>query len=403
MDSQSQSNFKKITFFISLSLFFILLSYPLVRSASTALFYEHYSANDYSYATFIGVVALMVLIFMSNKLQGRIGAQHLYFLTSLLSIFTLAGSLWGLQMNFKPAAYILFATKEAYIVLLVHSCLAYANAYYSLINLKKFIGPIGAIGSIGGILGGQLTTWIVASFGTNALLWTSFSFIIISAAFFYGTRSESIKGLKSGHSITPLQAIRGVRKYILLIGAVVALSQFVIYLADLQFNIVFEKTVTTKDARASYLGNFYTIINTISLVIQFVVMPILLPRLSLRNIFIFIPAFYMILVISGFGIPGGALSIIAAVFIIMKGVDYSLFAATKDVMYHPLLSLQKYGAKYITDMFVYRTSKALIAFAVAQITIINVGALASLQFVFLALWIVTIIYLFEEQKKIKKE
>ena len=106
----------------------------------------------------------------------------------------------------------------------------------------------------------------------------------------------------------------------------------------------------------------------------------------------------MILVISGFGIPGGALSIIAAVFIIMKGVDYSLFAATKDVMYHPLLSLQKYGAKYITDMFVYRTSKALIAFAVAQITIINVGALASLQFVFLALWIVAIIYLFEEKK-----
>ena len=44
---------------------------------------------------------------------------------------------------------------------------------------------------------------------------------------FYFTQGVYIAGLNQSKSITPLKAVRGVKKYVFLIGLVVALSQFV--------------------------------------------------------------------------------------------------------------------------------------------------------------------------------
>lgn len=396
----NQPNVKRVTALICLTYFFILLSYPLVRSSSSAFFYEYYTAGDYSFATFIGVMVLMAFIAGSNFLQNIVGVQKLYLGIGLVSMGMLLGSYLGLHFGIKQFAYSLFAIKETYIVVLVHMNLAYANAYYSLDELKKMIGPIGAMGSIGGILGGQLTSFLAKSMGTDMVFFLSLIIILISIVIFYFTKDVIVVGLSKKNPVTPLRAVRNVKKYVMLIGLIVCLSQFVIYISDLQFNIVFEKMVTTKDARASYLGNFYTIINLLSLVLQFVVLPFLLTRVQLKNIFMFVPALYFILVIAGFSFGASSLIAIAGVFIAMKGTDYSLFAATKDVMYYPLQSLQKFGAKYITDMFVYRASKALIAFVMAQFVVVEIGFITTLQFGFLAVWIIGVLLLFEEQKKI---
>ena len=82
----------------------------------------------------------------------------------------------------------------------------------------------------------------------------------------------------------------------------------------------------------------------------------------------------------------------------MKAIDYSLFSSAKEVMYHPLSRLQKYGAKYITDMFVYRLSKALISFVMSFYAAKELGFLNTVQLVCLGLWIICIYLLFKEQK-----
>lgn len=391
---------KRTSFFIFLTYFFVLFSYPLVRSATGAIFYDVYTSAQYSFATFIGVVALMVIIGINNKLQAKVGVHKLYLATGIFSILTLLVSFFGYKYGIKWMAYALFATKEAYIVLLVHSCLAFANALYDLNQFKRLIGPLGAAGSLGGIIGGQLTSVLAKSFGTDVVFFVSLAVILITVLVFYSTRNVQIKGLEPNKSITPIKAIRGVKKYVFLIGAVVALSQFVIFIADLQFNMVFEKVVTTKDARTAYLGQFYSYINIISLFLQFIVLPFMLVRISIKSIFLFVPVLYLFLVIGGLSFGVGSLLVIGSVFIVMKGTDYSVFAAAKDVMYHPLLSLQKFGAKYITDMFVYRAAKAIIAFVFAQFVNIQMSWLSQVQFLILSLWIIAIILLFKEQKKL---
>jgi len=164
---------------------------------------------------------------------------------------------------------------------------------------------------------------------------------------------------------------------------------------------VFEKVVTLKDERTAYLGQFYSYINIVSLFLQFIVLPYLLSSFSLRSIFLFIPILYLVLVFGGLGLGSAQMIVVATVFIAMKGADYSIFSAAKEVMYHPLLSLQKFGAKYITDMFVYRLAKAVIALIMAQSIFQSMQILSILQFVFLALWIFLIIQLFIEQKRLK--
>lgn len=399
--SELDREFKRTTIFLFITYFLVLFSYPLVRSASSALFYEAYTAQNYSSATFVGVIALMVIIGINNKLQGQIGVHKLYLFTGIMSILTMLIAYIGFSAGIKEMAYVLFATKEAYIVLLVHTCLAFTNAYFTLEQMKRLIGPIGAAGSVGGIVGGQLTSLLAKNFGTDLVFIISLVIIFFTTLAFYATRKTKVKGLEPNKSITPLKAVRGVRNYVLLIAVVVSISQFVIFIADLQFNLVFEQIVTEKDERTQYLGQFYSYINVVSFILQFVVLPFLLVRFKMRSIFLTIPILYLFVIIGGLNLGVGSLPIVASVFIIMKGNDYSVFAAVKEVMYSPLLSLQKFGAKYITDMFVYRSAKALIAFVMAQFIIKDTSTLSIIQFICLSLWIFCIFILFKEQKKLK--
>ena len=112
--------FKKNAVLVFLGYFLVLLSYPSVRSVSQSLFYEHYTAQDYSMATFFSVLALIVAIFVSNKIQEKIGAQKLFLLIGTLSIALLVGSYISLNNGFAPSAFFLFAIKESYIVILLY-------------------------------------------------------------------------------------------------------------------------------------------------------------------------------------------------------------------------------------------------------------------------------------------
>ena len=391
-------DFRRNGFYIFLTYFFALFSYPLARSSTGAIFYESYSSNEYSFATFISVVILIIVIFLSNKVQKRIGIHKLYGIIGIFSVVMFLGAFSLHQNGVKEMAYVLFAIKEVYIVLLIHLCLAFSNAYFSMEQVKRLYGPLGGAGSIGGIIGGQLTSSLAKSYGTNVVFYSSLIIIILTVLVFYKTKNAKLVADKKKINQTPLKSIQGVKKYVFLIASIVALTQFVIFIADLQFNIVFEKVVESKDARTAYLGDIYKYINIVTLFLQFVLLPYLLMRVRIKSLFFFVPLLYLSLIFGGLSMGAGTLFVVAGVFISMKATDYSIFAVAKEVMYHPLESTQKFGAKYITDIFIYRTAKALIAFVMSFFAVKEMGSLNSVQAIFIALWFVAIIFLFKEQK-----
>jgi AAA family ATP:ADP antiporter len=395
---ESDSAYRRSILFFIFAYFLVMFNYPLIRAASTTVFFEAFGAKSSPVAWLWAVGFLAVSISICNKLQSMFSVQKVFFVASLFSALVFLAGTLGFQSGNKVLAYAPFIWKEIYIVIQVHMLLAYANNFFKKEDFKFILGPIGAIGSIGGILGGLLTSSLSQQQGTYTVMWVGLVMVFLPALSFLMT--PVLHKVGEDPKQTPLSTLDTpeVRKYVLYIAMIVALSQFIINIADFKFNLVFEATIHESGARTGYLGYLFTLINLFTFLFQFIVLPLILPRVSEKKYQLFIPLSYFICVFALIGGSGVALGAMAAIYIYFKSADYSLFSAGKEILYQPLKGPQKYGAKYLTDMLMYRFSKALIAAVLIYLqssTILNVMMIS-----FLCLWLILIVRLFQLHKKL---
>jgi AAA family ATP:ADP antiporter len=275
--------------------------------------------------------------------------------------------------------------------------LGYANNYFKGSDFKALIGLVGGVGSIGGILAGLLTRFLAERFGTNSVMWMGIIFTFIPALSFLKTKNLS--RTIEDKARTPIASFDlNLKKYIGIVAAIVALSQVIINIADFNFHLVFEQTIKDSSERTSKLGDIYMYMNVVTFFLQFIVLPFVMLRTSEKNYHYFIPLsyffFFMIVVLL---FPNGLLPL-SLFFIYLKASDYSLFSAGKEVLYQPLSINQKYGAKYLTDMLVYRFSKAMIALVLIYVQ--NSYILNIVMFICFFMWISLVSKLFNQQKLI---
>lgn len=387
-------NQKESLLFFLVSYFFALFNYPLVRASTTSTFLEAFGAKSSPHAWLWTVVFLSLAVSISNWLQSRLAVQKVFFIISAFSalIFFFTQELSALpQLGFLP-----FIWKDIYIVLQIHLLLAFVNQALDKEIFKRLVGPIGAVGSLGGVIGGLLTSYLSSTSGTSFVLIVASFFVLLPGLVFLRTRNfyqdkDSRKKVAPLNSFTP-----EVKRYVFYIAIVVALTQFVINMADFQFNMSFEKSVMGLEMRTEYLGHLYSLTNLLSLILQLFFVPLILTRVKEKNFHYFIPASYfaghLLLITLGGGFWG-----VAGFYLYLKSSDYSFFSSAKELLYQPLTSAQKYGAKYITDMLVYRFSKALIA--VVLIYVQSLFMINILMVVFLTLWMLAITKLFQVYPK----
>ena len=385
----------------SLSLFFLLFSYPMIRSAAEAIFLETYGAKKSPLAWIYSIIALSFAISLFNKLQVHKSIQTLFWTIGISTFLIFSVSIFFITQKMDLLSYVFIIWKEVYIVLMVHLVLAFINSILDYKLAKIIYGPMGALGSIGGIIGGQITSNYVTELGgAEGVAIFGSVFILVACFCFQMTGKKFSKLDQSGKrkNESPLHSIIEIRKYIFLIGVVILLSQFCINLANFKFNILLERFVQTKAEKVSYLGNLYSSINAVSLFMQVLIIPFLFNFVKNKSIHFFIPVFFFL--VSGMGASLGTASLfpVAITFALFKGIDYSLFSAAKEMLYFPLVTRQKYGAKYVLDMVVYRFAKGLISFLLVfyqSETFIDycLG-------ICLIVWFFVLIPLFSEQKKV---
>ncbi len=389
----SDPSFRKNLLIYLASYFLVLFNYPLIRASGITFFFEAFGAKSSPTAMFVSVFFLALTVMVCNKIQTNSAVQKVFFLASAVSGLLFISGTLGYLSGSHFSAYIPFIWKEIYIVLQVHLLLAYGNTFFSRDEFKLLLGPIGAAGSIGGILGGLLTSYLSAEWGTSTVMWTGVFFIFLPAILFLFTRPVLAK--ISEKNVSPLKSLDtpAIRRYVFYVALVVFLTQFVINIADFMFHLEFESQITSSQERTAYLGRMYSLTNLLTLIFQVVLLPFLLPRVSEKNFHLFIPLSYAVsiaLMLSGSGI---GLLPIAALFTYLKAADYSLFSSGKEILYQPLKAQQKYGAKYLTDMLVYRAGKAFVALVLIYLQ--SSSILNMLMFIFLGIWILLIIKLFQ--------
>jgi AAA family ATP:ADP antiporter len=364
------------------------------------MFLDAFGAKNTPVVWLYSIIGLTLCITIYNYFQVRLTAHKLYYWTCCLSVlFFLAGPwLVGLTQLF---IYPLFVWKEIYIVLLIHMSIGYLNNAVKEDQAKIFYGPIGAIGSLGGILGGVLGSNLTNSINTDQILMTGALFLLVSIFFFrLSSRDFCLSKNKDNRGdVKPLQAIGEVKDYVILMALIVLLSQFVINLANFKFNILFDALVESKREKTKNLNIIYSSINAISLLVQIFVIPFLFQLATKKTVHQFIPIFYLLVAFVGFILSGSSLIAVAATFVFFKGLDYSIFSTAKELLYFPLGARQKYGAKYVVDMFVYRFGKGLISLIL--IFFQSPKFVNTLLFISLLAWLCLVAPLFKKSESLK--
>jgi AAA family ATP:ADP antiporter len=390
---------------VALNLFAVLFSYPMIRSASTAIFVDYYGAKNTPWVWILSVVALAISVSLFNKWQKKRSVFFLYSNISILTsvVFLVCNILYLLKINIVAFPY--YVWKEVYIILLVHLSIGYLNSKVEYRVAKLTYGPLGALGSLGGVLGGLLTsstiTFVNANFGKGLgliAIGLVGTLIIFLTTFLFASAKGDYIHKKEETTETPLASIVSVKKYVFLMASIVAISQFVINLANYKFNLGLEEFVSGAEGKGEFLGKVYSGINLISFSFQVIFIPILLKLVKVRVIHVSIPLLFGCLFLMTFFFSGSFLPV-AMLFIVYKGLDYSLFSTAKEMLYFPLSQVQKFGAKYVVDMIVYRASKMLIS---AILLFIAAPFLVdSILGICLIIWIVLTVLLFAERNTFK--
>ena len=141
-----------------LVLFCLLFSYPLFRATTTSLLLSSYGAKGSPYAWVLSVLALSIIVTGINQLQKTKTIHFIFSLTSLSTLFFFVSFYFLLKYTTAFWTYPLYILKEVYIVILVHATIGQLNASVPEKTAELAYGPIGAIGSLGGILGAFLTS-----------------------------------------------------------------------------------------------------------------------------------------------------------------------------------------------------------------------------------------------------
>lgn len=390
---------KTIFFLCSFSFFFCLGSYPAIRSLAQSLFLEHAGVVNRPFAWMLTVIVLIGVIGLFNYLQKTFYVQKLHRLVALLSVFLFGGSYLAMEAGQAWGAYSFFIWKEIYIVLFVGFVITFCNNFFTESQAKILYGPYGAIGSVGAVLGGLLTTYLSKQGNLHGVFIFALMAIILASVLFSFTGKTHKSDKEEEREISPLMAIKDVKLYVFFMCLLIASTQFAINSASQIFYILLEANMPDKFERTAYLGQIFSTINGVALVIQLLIMPWLLNFVSNKTIHYFIPLFFLV----AMGAIGGGIPLFLAggLFISFKAIDYSLFSVVKELLYFPLSKIQKYGAKYITDILVYRSSKIVLALVLLQFS--AKGEIYTILISSLILWILAVFLLYKYQDKQKNK
>lgn len=334
----------------------ILASYEAARPPIESLFLELYGSASLPRVWMGVAVGATGAVLVYNRFAARVPILTLLAGSSLLCAAVLSGLLL-IGEALPGRGYALYIFKDIYIVVVLEAFWTYANATFDRRSARWIYGLLLVAGTCGSLIGSQATKEIVQAFGTDASLWLAaplLGAVGLLAAFMQRSAPSSARppssakpGFGQGFSVVRQS------EYLWLILLLLLAVQLSITLVDFQVNTLVEAAYPEKDARSVFKAELYQALSVLTLVLQVGAGVVL--SLGVGRVFVGLPA------ITGLAVVAMALHPVvlmaAAAKVIAKAFDYSLFRATKEMLYIPLTYAEKTQGKAIIDMLTYRVAK----------------------------------------------
>ncbi|MBM3293993.1 MAG: hypothetical protein FJY82_05655 [Candidatus Aminicenantes bacterium] len=340
-----------------------LLAYEMARSSAASIFLAHYPASRLTEALILVPLAMIALTFTVSWLLHRVGASSTYALTLIVSGLILAAAAIGARRNIPGSAFVLYVFAQAYIVLIVEQSWAFINSQFSTDDGKRWNGIIVATTTVGAVMGGLLTGLLSKRIGSEQVV------ICAAALTAAGTVFSRRAFRKAGPERTAVdrhpERLADHFAWDLLrsdstlgrLALMVVASQSISVLFDIAFHRSLQAAIPLQEPRTSFLGFFFGGVNAAALILQLGLCPRLLRRFQVRLILAGIPLVYGAAALAGVFLP--LLPVLGTAFFLSKTVDYSVFRASKEVLYVPLPFTARYRGKLTIDALIYRAAKGV--------------------------------------------
>jgi len=393
-----------------LSAMFFFCGYEFVRSPVESIFLSYWDATAKPYAVAFVPLMMAAIIFGYGIMLSKLGAKKSMLASMVLSAAVLLLSWLFLDKAGKWLVFLVLIFKESYVVIISEQYWSFINSTLKDSESRIFNGPVAGLAAVGPLLGGFIIARYASSIGTDYfLLFAALSiipaFILAKMAYERGGEpkpSEEEKGGKKGHLHL---SVIWEHKTVLFIALIIFSTQVVATLLDFRWSQLVQGAISSKDARTAYFGLFWMKVNLFSAVMQFLITPILLHHISRRIILMVIPAVHLTACMVLVFVP--SLAVASFAFFMFKGLDYSLFRATKETLYIPLPYDVRYRAKQVADAFMYRFAKGSTATALSVFGLYGIAVLPAIYpgvaALFAALWLVLSYPLTAETKTVARE
>jgi AAA family ATP:ADP antiporter len=261
---------------------------------------------------------------------------------------------------------------------------------------KRLFGFIGAGGTAGGILGPIITIWLSVPLGAVNLL--VIAMILLEAAVFCVYRLERASTARAGGVEREHERVGGsafaalpelIRSpYLLGIAAWISLQSFCATILYFEQIHIVAATVQGAGAQARFFASIDLAVNLLTLAVQVFATGQLLKRFGTGVSAAALPAVYVIGFLVVFVMP--TLAVVLVVQVVQRWMHFAVVNPARQVFYTVLGREEKYKAKNLIDVVVYRGSDSLYGWVFDSLQAIGLklGAIALVSAPVAAVWFV---------------
>ncbi len=392
-----------------INFFLIILAYYHIKPASRSLFVEYLGANQLPYVWIGTALFLGTIIGFYHRIVERHSRINVVLGSCILFILILGGFYLLLLNPNAIGAVTFYVFADIFSVVLVEQFWSLTNTVFITQEGKRWYGLIATGGLVGGVAGGVSASFLleVMQFSTQELLLVAAA--IIGLIFGINLLMHRLHMLREAPTAQPpIIASGGWRelaknRYVMLIAALLLISQLAQPLVEYQFVKTIELTISGLDERTAFFSSFFALMGAVSIGINLFITPMIHRYLGVIAGLLVQP---ILLGISSFVFfAAGTLNTAAAMKISDRGLSYSINRASKELLYVPLDALHTYQIKAWVDMFGYRAFKVFGSLLILILTQwfdlgIGLGHISWLTIACCVTWLLVIYYLAQEYRRV---
>ena len=349
--------------------FLAMTAYNIVQPITRSQFIKSLGADNLPYVLLVSVFVIGLIMQGYSRLGSLLPRRSVVPVTQGIMIGLLL-VFWLLLGTGEWVAVCLYLFGQMYGILLISQFWTLANIIFDPRQAKRVFGFIGGGASLGGLLGGSLTTFLSTRIGDPNLLLMSAIILggcgALVMAIVRKPRQEDLSGLESAgeeKGVGGTQALQMLRqsRHLQIIAAVIALTSIGAGLIDQQLNMAIE--TFRGGGEAERMTVVLAQVQVWTSAIGFVIQVWLTSRIQR---FLGIGFALMILPVS-LGLSAVVMLLNAALWapmfarILDKSLRYTVDKTSREILFLPLPEDLKQHAKPFVDVTVDRFGRAAVA------------------------------------------